>query len=369
MIVGFDVELLDKKLARPDRAVRIGKIGSSTIDALDFRSHQNNPSLVGFLDVIVISSPPILNGCRTTFLGCLGLSHERASSLPWIEQGEICEGTLWGMQRVCCLAGLFVTLLVAGCGAEKDSAETKVGDQEAKSPTTEPLNKKPETPEPPKTDAKVKVEDVKVGQGKAAADGDLLLVTYRGTLRDGKVFDSNDGADGKPFAVKLGAGGVIRGWEQGLLGMKVGGIRKLDIPAVLAYGSREMPGIPANSDLLFEIKLLDMVPKGEELVYDKKVIKEGSGPVVKRGDTVTVHYTGKLVNGFQFDSSIGKKPFSFRVGDGQVIQGWDYGIEGMKVGSKFSLRLPPATAYGPGGQGDIPGNQVLLFDIEILKKE
>jgi len=270
------------------------------------------------------------------------------------------------------LLGVFASLVVLeGCSSEEPKPETPGTQTTTTGSATASATGQTTgiSPEPPKTDAKVKITDIKEGSGKAAADGDLLLVVYKGTLKNGTVFDQNDGKDGKPYAVKLGQANVIRGWIEGLPGMKVGGVRKLEIPAALGYGDQDKGIIPPNSDLNFEIKLLDMVPKGEEIVYDKKIIRQGSGPEIKKGDTVTLHYTGTLVNGWKFDSSVGKQPLTFQVGNGEVISGWDYGMVGVKVGTKFTLRLPPATAYGAGGNGDIPGNQVLLFDIEILSKK
>jgi FKBP-type peptidyl-prolyl cis-trans isomerase len=101
-------------------------------------------------------------------------------------------------------------------------------------------------------------EDLKVGTGRVAEKGQKLRVHYTGwLLKDGKKFDSSKDL-GKPFAFTLGAGKVIRGWEEGIAGMKVGGKRKLTIPARLAYGGREMGDglIPADSDLVFEVELL-----------------------------------------------------------------------------------------------------------------
>jgi FKBP-type peptidyl-prolyl cis-trans isomerase len=98
------------------------------------------------------------------------------------------------------------------------------------------------------------------GQGPEAKNGDTVRVHYVGTLTDGKKFDSSRDRN-KPFDFVLGQGSVIRGWDQGVLGMKVGEKRKLTIPPSLAYpGGR--PGIPANSTLIFEVQLLDINPKG-----------------------------------------------------------------------------------------------------------
>lgn len=96
-------------------------------------------------------------------------------------------------------------------------------------------------------------QDSKIGNGDAAKAGDTLHVTYTGTLQDGTVFDSNSGKD--PFSFTLGSGEVIKGWDMGLVGMKVGGVRKLTIPPSLGYGNQANAKIPANSTLLFTVEL------------------------------------------------------------------------------------------------------------------
>lgn len=94
----------------------------------------------------------------------------------------------------------------------------------------------------------------------------------------------------------------------------------------------------------------------------------GTGEAVKNGDTVSVHYTGKLTDGTKFDSSLDRnEPFSFVVGGGQVIKGWDEGLVGMQVGGKRTLTIPSDKGYGPRGSGPIPPNATLVFDIELLK--
>jgi len=101
-------------------------------------------------------------------------------------------------------------------------------------------------------------------------------------------------------------------------------------------------------------------PKIEELVT-------GKGPEAVRGKSVQVHYTGWLVDGTKFDSSVGGEPFTFRLGAGEVIEGWDRGVAGMKVGGKRKLTLPPDLGYGAGGAPpDIPPNATLVFEVELL---
>jgi FKBP-type peptidyl-prolyl cis-trans isomerase FkpA len=98
-------------------------------------------------------------------------------------------------------------------------------------------------------------------------------------------------------------------------------------------------------------------------------LTEGTGPAAKSGDTVEVHYTGWLTNGTKFDSSHDRKQtFTFKLGAGKVIQGWDEGVAGMKAGGKRKLTIPPALGYGARGAGTvIPPNAELIFDVDLIK--
>lgn len=96
--------------------------------------------------------------------------------------------------------------------------------------------------------------------------------------------------------------------------------------------------------------------------------QEGTGEVAKAGDKLVMHYTGTLSDGTKFDSSLDRgQPFEFTLGAGDVIQGWDQGIVGMKVGGKRKLTVPPELGYGATGQGSIPPNATLIFDVELLE--
>jgi peptidylprolyl isomerase len=98
-------------------------------------------------------------------------------------------------------------------------------------------------------------------------------------------------------------------------------------------------------------------------------IKKGTGPVATAGKMVTVHYRGTLTNGKKFDASYDRgEPFGFALGAGQVIQGWDKGVAGMRVGGKRRLIIPPDLGYGARGAGnDIPPNATLVFVVELLR--
>ncbi len=131
------------------------------------------------------------------------------------------------------------------------------------------------------------------------------------------------------------------------------------------------------SVLILSLALVSMAVGGGEEV-GKEVTTEsglkyvdlvvGTGRQAELGDTATVHYTGWLENGKQFDSSRDRgEPFSFRVGAGRVIKGWDEGVQGMKVGGKRRLIIPPDLGYGARGAGSvIPPNATLTFEVELL---
>lgn len=105
----------------------------------------------------------------------------------------------------------------------------------------------------------LQIEDLLIGKGDEVKAGDTVFIHYLGTLEDGTKFDSSYDRD-QSFETQIGVGQVIRGWDEGVVGMKVGGKRKLTIPYTLAYGERGIPGvIPPKSTLIFELELIDII--------------------------------------------------------------------------------------------------------------
>ena len=280
----------------------------------------------------------------------------------------------------------------------------------------------------PKTVTQLTIIDHDLGdKASKGVDADnAVLVNYSGWLYDpakpdgkGEMFDTSRTRP-IPYGFFLGAGKVIKGWDRGVIGMKVKGKRTLIIPPALAYGDKERPKIPANSTLLFEIELMDIVGTRDksastapastqpaaatstattppppavppvpprrlspqdalpatptELSFIDQAVGDGADAV--NGTIVTVHYTGWLYDaaqpggkGKKFDSSVdANRPFKFPLGGGRVIKGWDQGVVGMKVKGKRTLIIPSEFGYGARGAGGlIPPNSTLIFDVELLE--
>ena len=240
-------------------------------------------------------------------------------------------------------------------------------------------------PEAKTTASGLKYLDLKVGTGSEAKKGSPIKAHYTGMLqKNGKKFDSSVDR-GKPLDIDIGVGQVIKGWDEGIVGMKVGGKRTLYIPYDLAYGENGMPGkngrppvIPRKADLVFEVELMDVagqIPVPEDAKKTTGGVqysdtKVGTGAEATPGKKVEVHYTGKLQkNGKKFDSSVDRgETFSFGLGQREVIQGWDEGVAGMKEGGKRLLFIPSKLGYGERGAGrDIPPNSDLYFEVELIK--
>ncbi len=239
---------------------------------------------------------------------------------------------------------------------------------------------------------------LKEGSGSNIKAGQNATVFYTGKFMDGKAFDSNTDSSfhhPQPFEVEVGKGRVIKGWDEGLQLLKKGSKAVFYIPSGLAYGATDRNPIPANSILVFEVEISNVAEPVDQAAIDDKLLQDyfkekniqptktksglyymvsrkGAGPNAKPGKKVTMNYTGKTLNGTVFDSNTDPQfkhvqPFSFTLGMGQVIPGWDEGVQLLQIGSKATFFIPSGLAYGPRAAGpNIPANTVLLFDVEVV---
>lgn len=221
--------------------------------------------------------------------------------------------------------------------------------------------------------------------------GNTVSLLYTGKLLDGTTFDASSQRNNVPVNFRLGAGQVIAGFDEGASLMHLGDSALFVIPSGLAYGTQGNGStIPANAVVRFNVKLIDInfALTDDKLIKNYLVLnsittaqKQASGlyfvpgitnttAATTPGKTVSVLYTGKLLDGTTFDASSqhGNVPLQFLVGatPKQVIPGFDEGIALMHKGDKATLLIPSNLAYGLTGAGtSVPGNSVLRFDVEV----
>lgn len=267
------------------------------------------------------------------------------------------------------LIALFSVVFIFGCSNSPDSVTLKSG---------------------------LKYSEVKVGTGAEAKNGDLVEIHFKGwMIKDSSDLfsdwsvDSTKKADliadsyamNQPMKFVLGTDSFIKGSEEGIVGMKAGGQRAIVIPSNLAYGPQGMGPIPPNTSIRVLVELVSTKEAVTAKMWDVDstlfkttasglkyaIINEGEGELVAKEKQVTVHYSGFLLDGTKFDSSVERdEPFTFVAGVGQVIPGWDEGVQLMKKGSKARFIIPSNLAYGDRDLGKIPPNSVLIFDVELL---
>lgn len=252
------------------------------------------------------------------------------------------------------------------------------------------------------------------GNGKTPKRGDYVKVKYVGKLLSEKIFDQSP--ENEPFIFQLGYRQVIEGWDLGLQNFTVGTKVKLFVPPHLGYGSTGAGEVVApNTPLMFEIELLEILTpqaydqhmkkleakeraefedkKARQFEVDQKLIadfvaakkwkttktpsglvyvltKNGKGKIPQKGNTMSVHYEGTLLDGKGFDATKGRDPFSFTLGSGKVIEGFDEGLRFFAKGGEGYIIVPSKLGYGAtpldDGTTSIPANSVLVFKIQVI---
>ncbi len=199
------------------------------------------------------------------------------------------------------------------------------------------------------------------GFGMTATMGSFVIIDYVAMLANGTIIDTTQQTG--PIGFVLWSGQVIRGWDEGVAGMRVGEKRTLILPPNLVHGddAANHPG-----DVLHTVIRLRDVRPGLAI----KVEQPGAGPLARPGDTVRLHYTAYVAGQDQpFDSSHRRdRPFEFCIGAGAVIAGWELGVTGMAEGERRTIEIPSYLAYGKRGFGTlIPPHATLRYEIDLLR--
>lgn len=280
------------------------------------------------------------------------------------------------MRKIVVAAATASLLLLSACGGGSKTASPTTGPADnASSPDSTAVTASTEAPVPTPSvkipaalPTSLVVTPLKPGAGDKAANGDTVVVRYVGVRsKDGKEFDSNYDAD--PFSVELGAGKVIKGWDQGLVGSQAGGQLQLDIPSDLAYGAQSQGDIIGpNEALTFVIDVLAVIhpvdPAKEPVLVikpakvDKVVTQElvpGTGAAAKEGQTIVFHYIFyRGDTGAKLYSSWTSQPATIQlqknVGGDSSLDALIEGLVGIKVGGRRQISVPGEAAFG--GKGD-----------------
>jgi FKBP-type peptidyl-prolyl cis-trans isomerase len=250
---------------------------------------------------------------------------------------------------------------------------------------------KPKVKIPATLPTKLVITDLKEGTGPAAENGMTVTVHYVGVRSaDGTEFD-NSFDRGEPFPVQLGAGGVIKGWDQGLVGAKAGGLRQLDIPADLAYGDSPQGEVIKPGDALtFVVDIVSIKPAPKPLpatvaANEPKLtvtggpnvtttvtedLVAGTGDPVKAGDTLAVQIQAfRGDTGQQIDSTW-KAPTAIALSTNpkETIAGLANGVIGMKVGGRRQLKIPFAEGFGAAGNEKmgLPANTDVIVVVDLI---
>jgi FKBP-type peptidyl-prolyl cis-trans isomerase len=313
-----------------------------------------------------------------------------------------------------------MAVLAGGCGSDSSStssssatfqipipggkapvryeAEMKVGKNGLSGP--EP---KPSFPQGPAPEF-VSLVDLIEGIGELHYEGDPITLQYVGYDYETHKKFASSWDEGKPFKFTLGKGEVIPGWEEGLVELENGDRRELVVPPSEAEGAFPK-GAPKDHAAIFVVEALPTLPLKEQKSkpaapkppkkaktsdgqnktkpkvevpsgpppkkLEIKDLEDGSGPAAKPGDEVTVHYVGvSYKTGKQFDASWDRgEPFTFKLGEGAVIPGWEEGIKGMKPGGRRELIIPPKLGYGYSRVGGIPPGSTLIFVVDLISVE
>ncbi|XP_004859444.1 peptidyl-prolyl cis-trans isomerase FKBP10 isoform X2 [Heterocephalus glaber] len=223
----------------------------------------------------------------------------------------------------------------------------------------------------PKDTVQVDTLELPAGCVRKAVPGDFMRYHYNGSLMDGSPFDSSYSRN-HTYDTYIGQGYIIPGMDQGLQGACMGELRRITVPPHLAYGENGTGNkIPGSAVLIFHVLIVDFHnpsdPVGIETLLRPS---EPCNKTSKLGDFIRYHYNCSLMDGTRlFSSHDFAAPQEATLGANKVIEGLDRGLQGMCVGERRRLVVPPHLAHGESGARGVPGSAVLLFEVELVSRE
>ncbi|CAN5390008.1 FKBP-type peptidyl-prolyl cis-trans isomerase [soil metagenome] len=281
------------------------------------------------------------------------------------------------MKRLSSVIIVLSIVLAAACISKKADKASEPNDGVVRKYKSTPVK----NPVPVKMSKGMEYTITAKGNGPLVLAGQKVSMLYTGKLLNDTIFDATSRRGNAPFKFNVGTHQVIQGWDSIVSKLHAGDKAIMRIPPEYGYGARGNGAIPANSTLIFEVEVLDIIlppiqwnAKGKDTITTPSGLKivmfeskpENAKPA--NGNNVTVHYSGFNMDGSMFDSSVERdQPFSFSLGRGQVIKGWDEGIGMLRKGEKAKLIIPYNLAYGEGGRPPvIPAKATLIFDVELI---
>jgi FKBP-type peptidyl-prolyl cis-trans isomerase len=211
--------------------------------------------------------------------------------------------------------------------------------------------------------AELEIEVITPGDGPKPEPGDVVVTHVIVSTEDGtEVFNSYD--IGEPIRFPQGIDVMFPvGLDVAVGQMSIGETARFTLPPAIGFGADGSGLVPPDSTVIMQVELTS-IPKVEVIIEE-----EGDGPIAEMGDLLTVHYTGTLEDGTEFDSSRDRDPFQLILGMGQVIPGWEMGLEGLAQGTIARFIIPADLAYGSTDRPGIPANSTLIFEIELVTVE
>ncbi len=297
------------------------------------------------------------------------------------------------LRSIVAAVGLGALLVIVGTAAWRlrptpitpPTQPEPVADEAEHPPPAPPvvIGKEPAEPsEFQETPSGLRYADLRVGEGEQATAGQVARVRYAMWTDDKQPL----AGAGKELRFVIGTGEVLQGWDEGVIGMREGGVRQLRFPPALGFGSRERDGAPPDSSLIAELDLIELgavrVPPEAPTTVAEDAWQElpsgvlwaevtpGAGEPIQPGEIVALELTGWSIRGQRFDSTLARNaPMQVAIGEGRMLHGIELGIAGIKAGETRQLKVPSEHAFRERGRPPyVAGAEPVTFEVQIVRR-